>query len=504
MGNLLKGVMVLLIGMTPLAVSGGEQSPPPTKEAVQGDDLQGRLDRLQSLVEQQQQTIQDLEGRLTVANTSDASAARVEEIKKVVREVMADAEFRESLYPDVMQVGYDHGFYIKSSDEAFLLNIQGLLQVRYIGTERQNDNPRRQGRNPQDDINGFEISRLFLTFAGRIHTEKLTYQITVAGDTNRGYEIGLGNEWTTYYAFVNYEVIPEFQVMAGLMDVPQGRQMMTWDSHLQFIDRSMVEEAFALYQSVGAMLHGTLAKRLTYMAGVFNGFYDSWDSPSRDELDTNFAYAARLIGHILGNGINDETDLAYSKDPLMDIAASFYYNDDNGDRHGPPLFYNVPEHIRSGRGIGGFANPNNLNFGDSGTEYYGFGVDWAFRYRGFSVTAEWYLRTVESDSSYSPWELLSLRDGPSHFQGGYIQAGYFIIPKRVEVAARMGGIWDNASDNTWEYSFGVNYYPWGSHNFKIQADFTHIDESAVSSPWVGINQDDEINMFRVQLQAAFE
>ncbi len=471
----------------PMAAVAGEE----------GGDLQARLNRLQALVESQQQTIGALESKLDLASSQDWDAARVEEIKKVVREVIADADFRESLYPDVMQVGYDNGFYIKSSDEAFLLNISGVLQVRWTGTNRQTDNRRLQGRNKQDDINGFEIEKLFLTFAGHIHTDKLTYLITVMGDTD------LAHDWTTYYAMVNYEVVPEFQVAAGLMDIPQGRQFMSWDSKLQFVDRSMVEEAFFLGQSIGVMFHGTLAKRLSYQVGVFNGINNPLDSPSREQLDTNFAYAMRVIGHILGEGIDPavdgESDLSYSKDPKLDVAGSFYYNDDNGDASGPGLLYSVPDRIRRGRGIGGNATAD-----ATGTDYFGFGADVAFRYRGLAVTAEYYVRSVDSDDEWSQWHLMTGRNDSTHVQGGYIQAGYFIIPKKVELAARLGGLWDNGDDNVWEYTFGVNYYPFSSHNVKVQADFTRISESSVTSDWINVHQNDEINMFRVQLQAAFE
>ncbi|MBN1341853.1 MAG: hypothetical protein JXQ73_04195 [Phycisphaerae bacterium] len=457
------------------------------------EDLKGRLDRLQELVEKQQQTIGELETKLSVANSEDLDAARVEEIKKVVREVLADADFRESLYPDVMQVGYDHGFYIKSSDEKFLLNINGMMKFRWTGTNRQTDNPRLQGRNKQDDINGFEIEQLYLTFMGHIHTDKLTYRVTVRGDTDQSHD------WITYYAWVNYEIAPELQIRAGLVDIPQGRQFLYWHSQWQFVDRSLAEEVFALGRSIGIKAHGTLAKRLSYQIGMFNGINDESDSPGREQLDTNFSYAARLVGHILGDPITSEPDLEYSKDPQWEVGSSFYYNDDNGDNRGPGLLYNIPERIRRGRGIGGNATAD-----ATGTDYFGFGMDTAFKYRGFSLAAEWYLRTVDSDSEFSQWELLTTRSGSSHYQGGYIQAGYFIIPKKVELAARMGGVWDNGGDNTWEYTFGVSYYPYGSHNFKIQADYTRIEEASVDSDWINVNQNDEINMFRVQLQAAFE
>ncbi len=458
----------------------------------EGKNLQARLNRLEALVESQQETIGALESKLDLAGSRDWDAARVEEIEKVVREVIADADFRENLYPDVMQVGYDNGFYIKSSDDTFLLNITGMMQVRWIGTNRQTDNRRLQGRNKQDDINGFEVQYMVLNFDGYIHTPKLTYLISVIGDTDQAHS------WETYYAQVNYEVVEEFVVSAGILDLPQGFNALTADHKQLFVDRALAEETFGLGASIGVAISGLLFDKLEYAAGVFNGVGNPSDSPSREQLDTNFAYAASLIYHILGDGVgDDETDLPYSKDPLWDVGMSFAYNDDNGDDE-TSFFYTVPDRIRRGRGIGGYGEADL-----TGTDYFQFGAHTAFRYRGFSLTAEWYLRTVDSDDEWSEWQLLTGRSDSMHFQGGYVQAGYFIIPKKLEAAARMGGIWDADGDNGWEYTFGVNYYPFQSHSFKIQADFTRIEEAPLDSTNGNWFQNDETNMFRVALQAAF-
>jgi hypothetical protein len=49
----------------------------------------------------------------------------------------------------------------------------------------------------------------------------------------------------------------------------------------------------------------------------------------------------------------------------------------------------------------------------------------------------------------------------------------------------------------------VNYFPWGTYNFLLQADFTRIDEATMSSVGGNWSQNDDINMFRVQVQARF-
>jgi len=465
-------------------------------KADEGADSQAvgdKINQLEALLEAQQAKIESLQAQLDVVEGDSTEAARVAEVRKVVRELMADAGFRESLYPDVQQVGYDKGFYIKSADETFLLKINGYFRVRWTGQNRQTDNPRVQGRQKQDDINGFEIEDLYMFFHGYIHDPKLTYKIVATGETDANHS------WSTYTAYINYAFADELQVTAGLVKIPFGRQWLSSKSVLQFIDRSMATEMFGLGRSIAAAVHGTLAKRLSYVVGIANGVANQNDSPSSDplELDTNFAYAARLVGHLLGKPITTEGDLAYSKDPQLEVGMSFGLGDDNGDLN-PGAWYSIPDRIRRGRGIGGSAATDL-----TGTDYYQAGADAAFRYRGFSATAEYFLRTIDGEDEMSAWELHTGRSGAHHQQGGYLQAGYFIVPKKVEAVARLGGVWDNDGDDVWEYALGVNYFPWSSYNVMLQADFTRIAEAPSTSSAANWSQNDEISMVRVQLQVKF-
>jgi hypothetical protein len=260
----------------------------------------------------------------------------------------------------------------------------------------------------------------------------------------------------------------------------------------------MANEVFNLGRSLGAGVHGTIADRLSYAAAILSGdFARQGESPNIGELDTNFAYAARLVAHILGEPIKTESDLAFSKHPQLEIGTSFAYNDDNGDglRDIP---YSIPDRIRRGRGIGG--NAVSELTGSDGLQ---LGADAAFRYRGFSLTSEYWLRAIGSDSRFSEWEQRTGRSDTTHQQGGYVQAGYFILPKKVEIAGRLGGMWDNDDDNVWEYAIGVNYFPWQSYNVLLQVDFTRIAEAPSRSRHANWSQNDEISMVRAQMQVRF-
>jgi len=477
-------------------------------------DVAARLERLEKMASEQSQQLEDLQSRAERAATSTPDQLQVAEIRKVVAELMADAEFRDSLFPAALNAGYDgrRGFYIDSADQAFSLNVKGYMQVRYDLNNRQTDNRNAPGRQKIDDVNGFEIERLYLSFTGHVHSPKIKYRIVVDGGYFSVGPTGPENgEWQTFFATVDVEYVKEQYITAGLMRIPFAGQHMTAGAILQMMDRSLAQYALAPDRSIGLMAHGNLLdRRMTYFAGITNGVFNPDDSPSQDELDTNFAYIARLCYYALGKGDSlfesrngyIESDLFYSKDPQLRLAGSFLFNDNNGDAgsgSAPGLFAAVPDQIRRGRGLGGTALLD-----DIGTQVYTLSFDSGFKYRGFSVNAEYYLRTVDGEDELSQWEQVTLKSHSTHQQGGHLQVGYFIVPKKFEVAGRIGGLWDIDGDNVWEWAVGCNYFPFGSYNLRLGADFVRISE-VVGGVHFGPNYslNDEINMVRLVLQAGF-
>jgi hypothetical protein len=477
-------------------------------------DALARLERLEKMAAEQSQRLQKLEADIQSLPGPAPDQVRVAEVSRIVKELMQDAGFRDSLYPATIGAGYEpmRGFYIESADQAFVLNIKGVLQTRWTGAARQHDNPTLAGRQRRDDINAFDIQSLYLAFFGHIGDPRVKYWIAVDGGVKTiGPDGPDHGRWKTFLATIDYEYVPLQYITAGLFRLPFGANAMTFDPLQQMIERSLDTWDLTPDRSVGMIAHGTLFdRRMTYFAAMTNGIYDPDDSPSLGQTDTNFAYIARVCAYAFGKGDSlgelrfgyPEGDLMYSKDPTLRFGFSFFYDDNNGDQHNgsaPGLWAAIPESIRSGRGLGGTEVIPTI-----GTDIYSFGVDAQYKYRGFSVNLDYMLRVVESDSSYSPWELMTLKSGPTHQQGGHIQLGYFIVPKKVEVVGRLGGIWDNGSDNTWEYGVGANYYPFGSYNFRLAADIIRIDEVVGHGHWSPMySTNDELTMVRLLLQVAF-
>jgi phosphate-selective porin OprO/OprP len=410
-----------------------------------------------------------------------------------------DPQFRDQL---PLNAGYDNGFFIRSGQD-FLLKINGLLQARYVGYCASNDvnydhNSTLYGTDVGNDRSGMEFNRIRLDFSGYAWDPNFTYRIELQADDTDSVSI--------YYAWMNYKFADPAQLRIGLFKPPFGRQELTSNQKLLLVDRSMPNEVFNLGRSMGVMFHGSvLGKRLDYAASVTNGFrnnLDQVDNPdATNELDTNPAVAARVVWHALyehlGNDFEGEPDLEYHKKPALDFGTSFAFNKNVGDQHNVTLPFSIPDAVRVGPGGYGLITDT------EGTDITQWGADAAFKYLGFSMQAEYFLRMVNSSTNTSDWFLATGDGGSTHQQGGYVQAGYFIIPQKLELAARLGGIWDFDNDNTWEYAGGVNYYIRG-HNLKLQADVTRIYELPVHSAGREfMNQNDDATIFRVQLQAAF-
>ena len=126
-----------------------------------------------------------------------------------------------------------------------------------------------------------------------------------------------------------------------------------------------------------------------------------------------------------------------------------------------------------------------------------FGADAALKWKGFSLQGEYFLALANGDSSHL--EQIG--------QGFYIQSGYFVIPKTLELAARYGYMDPNRSLNKdhWTETTGAISWYINEHNLKLQADFTNIHrQSRLASTNAGAkaNSSDD-QLVRVQAQLLF-
>ncbi len=464
-----------------------------TKTLPQGSQdggIEDRMAKMEQLLQKQDAEINNLRKQLLAQDEGRLNKARSEEIREMVKEILSDEEFRNTIYQPTLQAGYDRGFYIKTADDNFYFKTQLRSQFRYYGVDRQKENRKVFGNVHQDDINGFEFTRLRMYFTGWLWSKDLRYTVVLEASTANEKD-----NVTLKYGYFDYQYASGQWIRWGNFLLPYGKSNTHSSTTEQmFIDFSMPTAVFTPGDSMGVEGFGDIMKdKLTYEVGIFNGAGDGKDTAR--ESDSKFATAGRLVYHVLpGYDEADEVDLKFHEKPAMDVGASFLYNQNEGDTTGQQLAYSIADMIRGNRGGYGVASAR-------GTDVLQLGLDAGFKYRGFSMTAEYYYRKVDSDHLWSEWNKLTAGGvGTSDAQGGYVQAGYFIIPKKLDINARLGGVWGLGNDQSWEEAIGMNYYIHG-HGLKLSADITHIEECPVDCSANGMVRNDDMMMYRIQIQA---
>jgi hypothetical protein len=484
-----------------------QSNPPP---GPQGDDV---IARMEAQLAAQQKRIEELQQRVTAAQQSDLNAARVEQMKQQIREVLSEREFRESLLPSTLQAGYDKGFFIRSSDDKFRMVANGQMQMRYTLYSAQKYNRYLSPTFARHDRSGFDIARLNFDLSGNVYSQDLTYFFEISAPSTTSLDAVLS------YAWVNYRIADEFQVKAGLFRIASTRANLMSNACYQLVDQPMMDAIFGLGDGLGIRFWGQLCdKRVEYWVDVVNTLGD----PTRQTItndedlytrghDNNPGIVARLAWHALRGACDQSvmaddsparfdccSDMEASTEPTLDLGTHFAYNDDQYDGT-----LNFPFN-HYGFQSGGYGLTSSFD-----TISYQYGVDAGFKYRGFSATAEYVFRTIDAQTWRTPIYQLTGEGGPGLLQGAYLQMGYFLpipgLERKLEVAGRVGGFSDgyNGTQGTWEYAGGVNYYIQGQR-VKIQTDVTKIYELPISNPtWSFANVNDDALIWRVQLQVAF-
>jgi hypothetical protein len=316
------------------------------------------------------------------------------------------------------------------SSKSATLNISNRVQVRFTSEDLDANSATSK---PERD--SFRLRRMKTKFDGWVYSKDLQYELqvnfadsaNVLEDANINYDFTKGNKAA--------------MVKIGQFKVPFGRQELTSSGSQQFVDRSAVSNTFARGRDIGVQLWGTPNKGiLDWRIGVFNG---NGRTVSRNDND-DLQYNARLQWAPFGDTKYSEGDFDSSDRPLFSIAANFEGN--------------TREVAASG------STPAHQN------EQTILGYDAVFKFKGFSVVGEFFER--ENDRT----------QGQSDFddEGFNLQAGYFVIPKRFEVALRFAEFdprKDRDDDVRSENGVAFSYY-WNKHNHKLQADYREIEDEA--------------------------
>lgn len=405
-----------------------------------------------------------------------------EEAMPLLKSRANDEKKAEKAISEKFPVKVSHGskgFKFETNDGKFQTNLLWRAQLRF--TTPDNGDPRRLSDFTGDSQNTFEARRLRMKIGGHAYEKWLKYYFEVDLQPTRETTASSANastrviDWRADIAKYDFATL-----RVGQWKINYNRERVDSSGKQQFVERSIANRVFTIDRQVGAQLTGHLFKGtnadMNYWAGVYNGEGRGVENP-----DNNFMTMARLQWNPFGRALKwQQTDVEFTEKPTASLSIAAASNTGRCTRWSS-----------SGCGsLDGFSNA-------AGSSY---DVDqWqqgsAFKYRGFSWQQEYHVKDVDNNNT----------GVSSRLKGGYAQAGYFLLPRQFELAARYARVEEPNSSNIAfenvreEFTIGANWFLFGAkHNNKLTADISHLtlDDGLA-------NESESEDRFRLQWDVSF-
>lgn len=338
------------------------------------------------------------------------------------------------------KVYYNKGTRIDFPDSGFTMGVNTFLQTRYTFTD--NDDASDEG-----NTSSFDVKRARIIVSGTALNEEFSYKVEgdfVSQENDGRSSAGLKDGYIMWHA------CDWADVKMGQFKINYGRQFVNSDAKLQFADRSATSDYFTLSRQNG--LAGTARfadDTLWVTGGIYNGESDGERGENTEGVDTRHTGAVSVRWNPMGSmDAYEEGDVDWTEDMALSFGAAYARVSANTADFG-----------------GGFGETVNANL---------ISVDANMKYMGWSLHAELFNNASEGDDS-------NIEREPTGF---YIQGGYFIDPKTIELAARYGYTdCDDGQaagecaglDNANEVTAGINYY-WWKHQLKAQLNYSFVNE----------------------------
>jgi phosphate-selective porin OprO/OprP len=370
---------------------------------------------------------------------------------------------------------------VVAAGKEYKLVLGGFIQAQLEG----GDGPAYQGR-WSDSISGID---------NRIRVRRARLNIT--GDFLEKFDFKLEGDFTLNDAnstrtsfgatdiFINWHEYPEANVKTGQFKAPFGLEQLTSDTKSLTIERSLVTEALTPERQIGIQLWGKpLANRskdykdlITYYLGIFNG--NGRNTNINDNNEFMFAGRLELLPY---------SGKLWERDTSIMLGVNAYSR-----RVDPGTNISPAGNLRVNRD--GSLSAFTLSDPD---ERNAFGADLSFRFDRFNLTAEYITANIRPRNDEDVKPTFEAFDS----QGYYVQAAYFLIPKKLQFVTK----WEQFNpgqrldDDIQSITGGLNYYINGD-DLKIMANYIHSwSEFRKNNPDLG---DDQFDTFFVRLQLMF-
>ncbi|MBL4709952.1 MAG: porin [Flavobacteriales bacterium] len=368
-------------------------------------------------------------------------------------------------------------FNVIAADSSWSMKFGARFQTLFIGGFDNNEKDGIKNAN-----SNFLIRRSRLKFGGFIYTPKLKYKLEF-GLSNKDIS-GISAETKStpriiLDAVLKWNFYKNFTIWAGQTKLPGNRERVISSGNLQFVDRSLVNSRYNIDRDIGVQLRHHLKvgnkfvirEAIAFSQGegrnITVGNLGGYDWTARVEFLPFGKFAKK--GDYVGSDRNRE------KSPKLAIGVTY-------DMHDRAVRENGNTKTFMTNDIGYFQTDINTLF-----------ADLMFKYKGFSVMAEYADKTADDIFAKNSDSTLT-GDNVTVGTGFNFQAGY-LFKNNVELAGRYTAI-DPAKELKKEvinqYTLGVSKYLVG-HKLKVQGDLSYTTEDG---------QDDNI-MYRLQFDLHF-
>jgi hypothetical protein len=460
------------------------------------ETLTKRMGAMEETIKKQQEMIDALKEQnrkvveITTPNYKDNIEIANSDFKEVVgreidnyftKEDTKEKMVKAGLAPK-LDFGYKEGFYFKTLDNKFSAKINNRLQYKYQYTDRD------IGTDgiPDEDESTFDFRRIRTKISGNAYDENIKYRL----EWDSSWDV------TLLDAYVDFTHIPWANIWAGQGKV-FSRQVLTSSASLQMIDRADTISEFRFQgdeRKRGVAVHSDkiLDGKFDYSIGVYNPQIRWADNDINTML-----YLARASYYPFGPYESyKESDLEYTETFKAHIGGGIGFEQiGRNESESFDFLFETKDEIDQTQLL----------------------AEFGFKYRGLSLVGEYHHRKQELlDTNVVGDDFIvflgltdeQVKKKSLSDQGFFVQGGYFVIPKKLEVAGRYelidydrnhpGGGTPGLIDNICSYTAGLNYFLHG-RDHKIQINYKHWDVG-LNGAYLG---DGNENFFLTQYQICF-
>ena len=409
-----------------------------------------------------------------------------------------------------------NGLVFSSTDQNYKVVLRGYSQSLFESKTRSFDSSNILDNNV---YNRFRARRVRLRLSGNQLFPGFSYRLQV--DLAQSVEGDGELSGLLLDAWVGYNITKKLKIIFGQKATPTDNLSVQMASNsLQLPERSRLTSAFASIREVGLFME---SKFKTGKKSVFKSMLCITNGDGSNTLSNDFGglkYGARInflpFGTFRNFGQFRQVDMVRELSPKLMLGINGSYNvgmsSRRGRENGDFLFYNITNSDTSLR------LPNYLKTG----------ADLLFKYRGFSLIAEFIMTkafisddiTTRNDRYGNPEDLTTNFRGYSaeeyvrtqlmmgsgiNLQAGYLFKNLFSIDGRfTSLNPDEYSFMNNTSfyNRNKYYTIGISKYFSKNYSYKIQASYTLVDDATIRD-LSSVDYRGSENILRLMVQIAF-